>query len=146
MRTSFPETIMRLGSISLLLLLGVGPAAAAEWQPITTELLAREKPGFGGLSGVLVDHTTGRLYVSVSDRGVFQSDDQGQSWQRVGEAFKGRTEWPGCMVIDPTGRSKRLVVATVYGAALALRPGEGADWTFLSPRSGHSDWGAVDWA
>ena len=95
---------MRLGSIGLLWLLVVGSAGAAEWQPITTDLLAKEKPGFGGLSGVLVDHTTGRLYVSVSDRGVFQSDNQGLSWQRVGEAFKGRTEWPGCMVIEGWNR------------------------------------------
>ena len=62
-----------------------GVTHAADWQPITTELLAKEKPGYGGLSGVVVDHTNGALYVCLSDRGVFRSTDQGKTWERFGK-------------------------------------------------------------
>ena len=82
---------------------------AADWQPITTELLAKEKPGYGGLSGVVVDHANGHLYVCLSDRGVYRSTDQGKTWERFGkEAFKGRTEWPGCFQLDPDRQDETL--------------------------------------
>src|SRR5438128_1033066 len=95
-------------------------AYAQEWQPTTAELLRREKPGYGGLSGVVVDHATGHVFVNVSDRGVFRSADQGKTWERHDEAMEGRTETPGCLQLDPTGKTKRLVMATVYGAPIAV--------------------------
>src|SRR3954465_5969312 len=95
------------------------PAAAQEWQPVTTELLQKEKPGYGGLSGVAVDHATGHVFVDVSDRGGFRSTDQCRTWERLGSGpIKGRTETGGCFLIDPTGKSKRLLLPTVYGAPI----------------------------
>src|SRR5207244_3345771 len=65
----------------LIVALSSGIAAPAEWQAVTTDLLAREKPGYGGLSGVVVDHPTGHIFVDLSDRGVFRSADRGKSWE-----------------------------------------------------------------
>jgi photosystem II stability/assembly factor-like uncharacterized protein len=134
---------MRL-SLSLLLLFPCA-AGAQEWQPVTAELLAREKPGYGGLCGVAVDHATGHVFVNVSDRGVFKSTDQGKTWERHGPAVKGRTETPGCMQLDPTGKTKRILMATVYGGPIAVGSTDKADWQTLDKKSVHVDWCAADW-
>ena len=132
--------------LALLAVLAVGQAGAAEWVPTTAELLKKVKPGYGGLSGVAVDHRDGAVYVCVSDRGVFRSADQGATWKPFGKAFKGRTEWPGSLLIDPVGKGKRLVAATVYGAPIALSATDDASWKFLNARSSHVDWCSLDWA
>jgi len=138
---------MRFPFSLLLVLFCLGPAVpAAEWQPVSRELLAREKPGYGGLCGLLVDHQTGHVYVNLSDRGLFRSTDQGQTWEQLGKPFKGRTEWPGCLLLDPTGKSKRLVIALVYGAPLTVGTLEDGNWKTLQPKSSHIDWSAVDWS
>jgi photosystem II stability/assembly factor-like uncharacterized protein len=129
-----------------LALAPAGPAAAQDWQPVTAELVKREKPGYGGVCGVAVDPRTGDLYLDVSDRGIFLSKDQGKSWQRLGPEIKGRTEWPGCLMLDPVGGTKKMVVALVYGAPIAVSPDAGENWRFLDQKSSHVDWCAVDWA
>lgn len=121
-------------------------AAAAEWEAVTTDLLQREKPGYGGLSGVTVDAATGDVYVDVSDRGVFRSNDQGRTWKRLGQEIKGRTETPGCLQLDPGGKTKRVVMATVYGGPIAFGSSDGGDWRFADKASQHIDWCAVDWS
>jgi photosystem II stability/assembly factor-like uncharacterized protein len=130
-----------------LALLVTRPAAAQQWQPTTADLLRKEKPGFGGLCGVAVQRSTGHVYVNVSDCGIFRSDDQGKSWQRVGDQkIQGRTEWPGCMQFDPVGPGKTLLVALVYGSPVAVSPDAGATWKFMDNKSRHVDWAAVDWS
>jgi hypothetical protein len=121
-------------------------ANAADWQPVATDLIAKEKPGYGGLSGIAVDHATGTIFVNLSDRGVFRSGDQGKTWERVGKEFKGRTEWPGCLMLDPTGKSKRLLCATVYGGPVAVASLDDDSWRLVDEKCGHVDWCAVDWA
>jgi len=118
---------------------------AAEWQPVATGLLKAEKSGYGGLSGLAVDPRTGDVYVSVSDLGIFRSKDAGATWKRHGQAFKGRTEWPGCLLLDPIG-GKRLLAATVYGAPIALGDTTGADWKLLDKKATHVDWCIADWS
>jgi hypothetical protein len=131
---------------ALALLLAAAPAPAAEWEPATTaDLLKKLKPGFGGLSGIAVDPRSGDVFVCVSDEGIFHSKDKGRTWERHGGTFRGRTEWPGSLVIDPVGKGTRLVAATVYGAPIALGSTGGGAWKFLSPRSSHVDWCALDW-
>jgi photosystem II stability/assembly factor-like uncharacterized protein len=130
-----------------LLLLAPAARGADEWQPVATELLAREKTGFGGLSGVAVDRATGTLYVCLSDRGVFHSTDQGKTWERHGKDVpKGRTETPGCLQLDPSGKTKRFVMATVYGGPVIFGSTDpDASWRTVDKKCQHVDWYAADW-
>src|SRR5205814_279850 len=53
----------------LALCLSVNVSRGGEWKPLTTELIANEKPGYGGLCGVAVERESGDLYLNVSDKG-----------------------------------------------------------------------------
>ena len=53
---------------------------AGDWQAIPLDQVTKDKPGYGGLSGVVVDHDSGDVYVFVSDLGLFRSKDQGKTW------------------------------------------------------------------
>ena len=142
---------MRLASLSLaLLLLASTVRGADEWQPIATDLLAKEKTGFGGLTGVAVDRATGALYICLSDDGLFRSTDQGKTWERYGkggkEVPKGRTETPGCLHLDPTGKTKQFLMANVYGGPVVVGSTDPKDtWRVMDKKSVHVDWCAVDW-
>ena len=69
------------------------------------------------------------------------------SWEPTAETLvKGRTEWPGCLLLDPTGKSKRLVSAFVYGAPIGVSADAGKTWQSMNARSSHIDWCAVDWS
>jgi photosystem II stability/assembly factor-like uncharacterized protein len=120
---------------------------AGDWQAIPLDQLTKDKPGYGGLSGIVVDHKTGDLYVYVSDLGLYLSTDQGKKWTKLAHGpTKGRTEWPGCLQIDPTGRERILAAATVYGGPVAAgQLGADGQWGFVSDKSSHVDWCAVDW-
>ena len=133
----------------LILSLFIAPAFAVEpeWVPVTTELLQREKTGFGGLCGIVVDHQSGDLFVNLSDRGMFGSKDQGRTWKRISETQpKGRTETPGCWLLDPTGKSQRMVTALVYGSPISISADRAETWKSLQAASSHIDWCAVDWS
>ena len=59
------------------LFLGVAaPASAQEWQAVTEAIIAAEKPGYGKLCGVVVDHATGHLIINLSDKGLYRSADR----------------------------------------------------------------------
>jgi photosystem II stability/assembly factor-like uncharacterized protein len=133
-------------TFGIALLLIAPSANAADWEAVTTELLQKEKTGFGGLSGVVVDHATGNVFIELSDRGVFRSTDQCKTWASHGKPIKGRTETPGCMQIDPTGKTKTIVMATVYGGPIAIGSTESDEWRTLDKASVHVDWCAVDWS
>jgi hypothetical protein len=106
---------------SLLVCAAPAWAAGDGWQPVLLDLLKREKTGFGGLCGVLVDHQSGHVWVNLSDRGMFHSGDRGKTWRRVSDTQpKGRTESPGCWLFDPTGRGGTMVTALVYGSPVAV--------------------------
>jgi photosystem II stability/assembly factor-like uncharacterized protein len=136
-----------LWGAAVLLTLGASPTVrAADWEATTTDLISKEKPGYGGLSGVVVHHATGEVYVDLSDRGLYRSKDQGKTWTKLEHGpSKGRTEWPGCLQIDPTGKSKKLVAATVYGGPIAVGALDGDNWKLLDNKSSHIDWCALDW-
>ena len=129
-------------------------AGAADWQAIPLDQITKDKPGYGGLSGVLVDHAPGDLYACVSDLGLFHSPlgrglqtTPQQTWERMEHVPpKGRTEQAGCLQLDPTGKSRRMVLARVYGGPIAVGAADGGDWKTLDNKSSHIDWCAVDWA
>ena len=130
----------------LCLIGSMAPASAQDWQPVTEALILAEKPGFGKLCGIIVDHTTGHVIINLSDKGLYRSTDQGKSWQHLGTPFKGRTETPGCLMLDPIG-GKRLVAALVYGAPILVSPDRGESFSSpLDKKSTHVDWCAVDWS
>jgi len=138
---------VRYAIITATLVALASSASAAEWQAVTTELLQKEKTGFGGLSGVAVDHATGHVFIELSDRGVFRSTDQGKTWERhANDYIKGRTETPGCLQLDPTGKTKRIMMATVYGGPIALGATDKAEWRTLDKASVHVDWCVADWS
>jgi photosystem II stability/assembly factor-like uncharacterized protein len=132
--------------IILGLCLCAGPAFAAEWEATATDLLKSEKTGFGGLCGIAVNHETGDVLIDLSDRGLFRSTDHGKSWAKVGPVVKGRTEWPGCLLFDPTGKSKQLLMALVYGAPVGISGDGGETWKSMDAKASHVDWAVVDWA
>jgi photosystem II stability/assembly factor-like uncharacterized protein len=121
-------------------------AADPVWEPVATNLLQSEKTGFGGLCGMVVDHRTGVVWINLSDRGMFRSGDQGKTWKRVSATQpKGRTETPGCWLLDPTGTSGTMVTALVYGSPIAISTDQATTWKYLDRKSSHVDWCAVDW-
>jgi photosystem II stability/assembly factor-like uncharacterized protein len=139
--TRIPPAAIALAALGLL----VGRAAAADWEATTTDLVKNEKPGYGGLCGVTVDRASGDVLIDLSDKGLYRSADQGKTWKKHGPAVKGRTEWPGCLHFDPTGKSRRAIMAVVYGAPVGVSPDGGATWSQLDNKSAHVDWAVADW-
>ena len=110
------------------------------------ELIKDEKPGYGGLCGIVVDHKTGSIWVNLSDKGMYCSSDGAGDFKRLSDKQpKGRTEWPGCLMLDPTCKSSRMVTALVYGSPISISADRGETWSFLDNKSSHVDWCAVDW-
>jgi hypothetical protein len=135
-------TLAALATAPALALAADQPA----WRATLGDLVQAEKAGFGGLCGVAVDPATGTVWVNLSDRGFYRSDDQARTFRRVSDHQpRGRTESPGCLMPDPTGRTRRLVTALVYGSPVGVSADGGATWKFLDGKSAHADWCAVDW-
>ena len=120
-------------------------AAAADWEALAADLVKAEKPGYGGLCGIVVEPGSGHLLVDLSDKGLYRSGDQGKTWKKQGPAIKGRTEWPGCLQFDPTSMKPRLLMALVYGSPVGVSPDAGEQWKFMDNKCSHVDWCSLDW-
>ena len=130
-----------------IVLLSLTPTfASADWEKATDGFAKKEGAGYGGLCGVAVDRTNGNLFLNVSDKGIYRSTDQGATFAPFAQPFKGRTEWPGCMTFDPTGKTNRLMIALVYGSPILMGEADGKAWTTLDKESVHVDWCAADWS
>jgi hypothetical protein len=117
------------------------------WKTTLNDLVKTENAGFGGLCGLVVDPNQGTIWINISDRGFYRSDDQAATFHRVSDQQpKGRTESPGCLQLDPTGAKPRLMTALVYGSPISISDDGGATWKFLDAKSSHVDWFAVDWS
>ncbi len=117
---------------------------AAEWEALTAELVRQEKPGFGGVSGVVVERRTGDLFIWLSDKGMYHSPDHGQTWKAFGQPSKGRTETPGCILTDPAGPLRSFIIPLVYGGPTIISDRSGGSWTTMSKQTMHVDWVAID--
>src|SRR5262249_3196754 len=112
----------RCAALAVFCLILLPAARAQNWIPVTVELLKSQKTGFGGLCGVVIHPPSGDVIINLSDQGLFRSKDQGKSWHKLGSMpLKGRTETPGCLMIDPLGY-RRLVSALVYGSPIIVSP------------------------
>jgi len=108
-------------------------------------LVKSEQAGYGGLCGMCVERTTGEILINISDRGFYRSTDGAKTFKRLSETQpKGRTETPGCFVIDPTGKSEVMLAALVYGAPVSTCV-DGIAWKPMNEKAAHVDWCAVDW-
>jgi photosystem II stability/assembly factor-like uncharacterized protein len=135
----------RLALAALFLLAARAPAA--DWEPTATADFAKaEKTGFGNVCGVVIDRASGDVLIDLSDKGLYRSTDQGKTWKKHGPVIKGRTEWPGCLAFDPTGKTKGLLMALVYGGPVGFSDDAGENWKFMDPKCQHVDWCAIDWA
>jgi photosystem II stability/assembly factor-like uncharacterized protein len=130
---------------SIVLLTSAAFVNCAEWEPMVTDLLKSEKLGYGGLTGVVVDRQTGDVYIWLSDKGLYKSIDQAKSFTAFGPPTKGRTEWPGCMLTNPSGPLKTWTIALVYGGPIITSTDAGKTFAPMDKKSMHVDWVAVDW-
>jgi photosystem II stability/assembly factor-like uncharacterized protein len=119
---------------------------APAWQAMLGDLLKTEDAGYGGLCGIVVDPAKGTVWINISDRGFYRSDDQARTFHRCGDKQPtGRTEAPGCFQLDPTGATHRLLTALVYGSPISVSDDDGATWKSLDAKSQHIDWCAANW-
>jgi hypothetical protein len=129
----------------MLLVLSTGSLGAAEkevWQPISTGVLAKVKPGYPGkTAGVTVDPATGEVYMCVPDQGLWKSTDHGDTFVRADKGeIGGRCETGFALNFDPAG--KRLMCFMIYGSSGWMDDG-GKSWH--ASKVSHLDFGAVDW-
>lgn len=111
--------------------------------PVTDQLVKDgKKIGYPGLTaGVIVDPTTGDVYMVICDNGLWKSTDQGKTFARVdGGKIGGRTETGYALSFDPAG--KRLACFMIYGACAST---EDAGKTWNPWKTNHLDFGVVDW-
>ena len=113
---------------------------------MTADLVKAEKPGYGGLCGMVKEPLSGAILVDLSDKGLYRSGDQGKTWKKCGPIIKGRTEWPGCLLFDPTSMKPRLLMALVYGSSVGVSSDAGVDWKFMDGKCSHVDWCSIDWS
>jgi hypothetical protein len=76
---------------ALVLVLSAAPALAAEadWQPVLADLLKGAKPDVGRLSGVVVNHDTGCVFVNLSERGIYCSGAGARKFNPLSDAPAG---------------------------------------------------------
>ena len=108
-------------------MLATSDAAAQDWHGTASELIKSEMPGYGGLRALVVDHSSGTLFLNLSDKGIYRSDDLAKTWRRLPSPITGRGEAPGGLLLDPIG-GKRLVAAFIYGGPMAVSPDLGETW------------------
>jgi photosystem II stability/assembly factor-like uncharacterized protein len=117
-----------------------------QWEAMLGDLIKSEKAGYGGLCGLIVEPGSGDVIINVSDRGFYRSTDGAKSFKRIHETpIKGRTESPGCLMIDPTGKTNTLLAALVYGAPIQSSTDGGVHWKPMNEKITHIDWCAIDW-
>jgi len=125
-------------------------AAPKSWVSISDAVLARldqqgQKPAWPGkTAGVTVDPTTGRLYMVISGRGMWQSANHGASFNRIDDnAVGGRCETGYALRMDPAGG--RFACFMLDGSS-AMTQDAGKTWTPIKNVERGYDWGAVDWS
>lgn len=125
------------------------PKYSGQWVVISDSILPElakthpeSKDPFARMTaGVSVDRTNGDVYLMANNIGICKSTDQGQTFNLVSDrAVTGRFETGFGINIDPAGG--RLMCFSIYGSS-AYSGDAGRTWT--PSKTGHLDYGAVDW-
>src|SRR5258705_6842273 len=112
MRGAFaPEHVMPTARVAVAILIAFHAfafSARADWVNITDALVANlteenKKPAWPGQSaGVVVDRTTGTLFVVIAGQGLFRSTDHGATFARCDDGkVTGRCETSYSLHPDP---------------------------------------------
>ena len=126
------------------------PLYEGQWVTISDGILAefakdhsKPKDKFTTMTaGIGVDRVSGDVYLLANNIGICKSTDQGKTFALVsGKSVTGRFETGWGLNIDPAGG--RLMCFTIYGSA-AYSGDAGKTWQ--PSKTGHLDYGAVDWA
>jgi photosystem II stability/assembly factor-like uncharacterized protein len=123
-------------------------ATAAEWVNISDPLVASldldpKKQWPGGTAGIIVDRTTGDLFMAVSASGLFKSTDRGATFTRCDDGkIGGRCETASALCIDPA--SSRLACFMLDGKCGMTLDG-GKTWQPFKDVGRNWDFAAVDW-
>ena len=138
-----PAGLARFTALVLLTMAGTASALAGDWQNISDAVTANLKPGYAGpTAGVVVDRSSGAVFMVVNDLGLWRSTDHGATFARCdGKALGGRCETGYALQADPAG--KHLACFMIYGDSAMTTDG-GETWTKF--KSSHFDYGSVDWA
>jgi photosystem II stability/assembly factor-like uncharacterized protein len=137
-------------SLILICLTACGiPSRAAEWTNISDPVVAgvnpdpKKIPWPGGTAGIIVDRTTGNLFLVISGSGLFKSTDQGQTFARCdGGKVGGRCETASALCIDPaTGR----LACFMLDGKCAMTLDGGKTWQPFKDVGRNWDFAAVDW-
>jgi hypothetical protein len=128
------------------------PAAppTTDWVPISEPLIKQlqdqgKKIDWPGLTaGVVVDRTSGRLYMIVPGQGIWTSTNRGQTFARAdGGEIGGRCETGYALNADPAGR--RLACFMLDGKCGLTLDG-GKTWQRFADVGRNWDFAAVDWS
>jgi hypothetical protein len=119
------------------------PAPTGKWINISgalADIAGRVKEP--GVTGLVVDPTTGDLYVGYGHAGIWKSTDQGQTFTLSdGGRFNAMGCTPYSCDADPEGG--RLVFWGMYGRSM-ITLDSGKTWSVAG--DGHHDWGSIDWS
>lgn len=139
-------------TFSSLILLGISACCissrAAEWVNISDPLVASlhldpKKQWPGGTAGIIVDRTTGTVFMAVSSAGFFKSTDRGATFVRCDDGkVGGRCETASALCIDPaTGR----LACFMLDGKCAMTLDGGKTWQPFKDVGRNWDFAAVDW-
>ena len=124
-------------------------ARAAEWTNISDPLIAQliadgKKPAWPTqTAGIIVDRTTGNLFMAVSGQGLFKSTDRGATFTRCDDGkVGGRCETASALCADPA--TSRLACFMLDGKCGMTLDG-GKTWQPFKDVGRNWDFAAVDW-
>lgn len=97
----------------------------------------------GNTGGIVVDRTTGNVFLEVCNVGLWESTDHGQTFTRIAVGkIGGRCEFGYAINCDPAG--SRLAAFMLDGPCGVTLDG-GQTWRSFAPMGRNWDYGAVDW-
>jgi hypothetical protein len=149
-RSQWPRRRLTWLACCLAASLSLSAPAAEGWTDISSGLLARltnsgaktEWPG--GCSGVVVNRSNGAVTIKVVGLGLWQSSDQGTTWQQIdNKTISGRDETGWATSADQNAPNR---IASFSLDGFAGWTIDGLHWSRFTSLGRNWDFGSVDWA